>query len=160
MRKEILLVLDKDADRPIVNLPEHVGLTALLDTGARFPVWAADLRPLIALGAKLFKSNVSYSGIGGETKGDIYKIPSLVIGEKTNGLLFPELPVITNKDFDDAPFAMILSATMFHNLEYTISDKRHTLTIRVPDDESDVRNAIVKTDEDFQVLFTGSNAGL
>ena len=49
---------------------------------------------------------------------------------------------------------MIISATMFHNLEYTINDKSHTLTIRVPDDESDIRNAVIKLpDKSFQVLF-------
>lgn len=155
MRKEIFLLLDKNADRPIVYLPMYKKLTALIDTGARFPVWTASVKSLMALGGKPIKNNISYSGIGGETKGDIYRIPNLVIGDGVNDLFFPELPIVTNSEFADAPFELILSATMFHNLEYTISDKQHSLTIHIPDDESDVRNAIVRFDDNFQVLFTG-----
>ena len=43
---------------------------------------------------------------------------------------------------------------MLHGLEYTVNDKLHTFTIRVPDDESNVRNAVVRfQDGRFQVLF-------
>lgn len=157
MRKEIYLSLDQFADRPIFDLPEHTGLTVLLDTGARFPVWTASVKILVALGAKLVKKDVEYSGVGGAAKGDIYRIPSLVIGTQTNALIFPHLPVITSKDFNDAPFGLILSNTMFRHLEFTVNDKLHSLVIRVPDDETDVRNAVVTLDDGFQVLFTGAD---
>ena len=79
MKKEIYLSLDQFADRPVFDLPEHTGLTALLDTGARFPVWTASVKVLLALDAKLVKKDVEYSGVGGTAKGDIYRIPSLII---------------------------------------------------------------------------------
>ena len=154
MRKELLYNLDKYADRPIVNLQDYFGINVLIDSGARFPVWTADEDSLKALGGIVYRQDIEYSGIGGKTKGNIYKIPNFIFGNKGSCLLYPQLPVVTNKDFSDAPFQMILSSTMFHNLEYTINDKSHTLTIRVPDDESDVRNAVIKLpDKGFQVLF-------
>ena len=154
--KDILLPLLRSADRPIIYLSEHGNLAALLDTGARFPVWTASTTLLEAIGGKLFKKDVEYSGIGGPTVGDVYKIPSLVIGGKTDALLFPELPVVTNTEFADAPFELLLSNTMFNDLDFLISNKRHTLTVYLDDTDSNVRNAIVNLDDGFQVLFTGS----
>ena len=156
MKKEIYLSLDQFADRPVFDLPEHTGLTALLDTGSRFPVWTASVKVLLALDAKLVKKDVEYSGVGGTAKGDIYRIPSLIIGTCTNALTFPQLPVITSEDFQNAPFGLILSNTMFRDLEFTVNDKLHSLIFRIPDDETDVRNAIVNLDDGFQVLFTGA----
>ena len=157
MKKDIYLRLNEFADRPIIQLHEHKDLTALLDTGARFPVWTASTKLLEAHGGKLFKKNVPYSGIGGETVGDIYKIPTLIIGSRTNALIFPELPVVTNTEFSDAAFELILSSTMFHDIDYTVSNKRHSLIIHLEDADSDVRNAIVKLDDGFEVLFTGAD---
>lgn len=153
MKSEIFLTLDKNSDRPIVELTDSYGLFVLIDTGARFPVWTADTDSLEALGGKLFKSGVSYSGVGGQTTGDIYKIPEFILGDGLHNLTYPELPVVTNSEFENAPFHMIISATMFHNLEYTINDKDHSLIVRIPDDESAVRNAVLRVDDDFQVLF-------
>ena len=119
-------------------------------------MWTASTELLEAHGGKLFKKNVGYSGIGGEIVGDIYKIPSLIVGDRTNALIFPELPVVTNSEFAEAAFELILSATMFHDIDYTVSNKRHSLIIHLEDNDSDMRNAIVKLDDDFQVLFTGS----
>ncbi len=155
MKSELFLGLDSTADRPIIELKNMSNILSLIDTGARFPVWTSDVKSLEALGGKLFKKGVSYSGIGGDTKGDIYRIPGFSISDGIHYLIYPDLPVVTNSDFENAPFQMILSATMFHNLEYTINDKHHSFIIRVPDDESEVRNAIVNLDDgDFQVLFT------
>ena len=156
MRKDVVLTLDKYADRPVFKLSEHDGLVALLDTGARFPVWTASTALLEAHGGKLFKKNVTYSGIGGETVGDIYKIPTLILGTGTNSIIFPEIPVATNTDFADAAFELILSSTMFHDIDYTVSNKRHSLIIHLEDKDTDVRNAVVTLDDGFQVLFTGA----
>ena len=154
--KDILLPLFRSADRPIVYLSEHGNLAALLDTGAPFPVWTASKTLLEAIGGRLFKKGFGYSGIGGPTIGDVYKIPSLIIGSKANALIFPELPVVTNSEFADAPFELLLSNTMFHDLDYLISNKRHSLTIYLNDTDSNVRNAIVNLDDGFLVLFTGA----
>ncbi|MBQ9438032.1 MAG: hypothetical protein IJU50_06830 [Lachnospiraceae bacterium] len=154
MKEEILMFLDGNFDRPVIEMKNMSGILALIDTGARFPVWLSDVESLEALGGKLYRRGVSYSGIGGETKGDIYKLPSLIIGDGTHNMIYPEFPIVTNSDLDDAPFQMILSATMLHNMEYTINDKFHTLIIRIPDGESNVRNAVVRlASGEYQVLF-------
>lgn len=155
MSKEIFLPTNRNADRPIAYLQEHGNLRALIDSGARFPVWMSDITTLTALGGKLFKKEVSYSGVGGPTIGDIYKIPNLILGTKTNALIFPELPVVTNTEFADAPFELLLSNTMFNDLDILISNKRHSVTVYLDDTDSNVRNAIVNLDDGFQVLFTG-----
>lgn len=155
--KEIYIPTNKNADRPIVYLQQHGNLRALLDSGARFPVWMSDITSLIALGAKLFKNDVKYAGVGGQTVGDIYKIPTFVLGDRTSSLIFPELPVVTNTEFAEAPFELLLSNTMFNNLDYLISNKRHSVTIYLDDTDSNVRNAIVNLNNGFQVLFTGEN---
>lgn len=161
MKSEIYLSLDQHTDRPILEIPGMSGLLALLDTGARFPVWTADVDSLLAFGGQLIQTGVRYSGVGGETSGDIYRLPSLVLGDGTHSIIYPDLPVVTNADFENAPFQILLSATMLHDLEYTINDKTHSLTIRIPDDESEIRNARIKLDnDDFQVLFTSASVSV
>ena len=154
MKSELFLYLDKGSDRPILELKDVANILVLLDTGARFPVWTSDVDSLTAMGGTVFRRDIAYSGVGGETKGDIYIIPSFHMSDGVHHLIYPNLPIVTNTNFESVPFQMILSATMFHNLEYTINDKQHSLIIRVPDDESEVRNAVIRSDdESFQVLF-------
>ena len=156
MKAEITLILDRFADRPLIELKDQYELMVLLDTGARFPVWTGSVDDLELLGAELVKREVGYSGFGGEVIGDIYRIPLLTLSDGTNSLNFPQLPIVTNEKLsrDDIPFQMILSATMFKNLIYTIDDKHHNLIVQVPDDESLVRNAMIKTENGLQILFT------
>lgn len=58
--------LDVSASRPVLRL-DHLfpGCTALIDTGALFPVWTKNRDLLEALGAKICKRNVLFSGFGG-----------------------------------------------------------------------------------------------
>ena len=101
----------------------------MLDTGERFPVWAGDVKELELLGAEPIKRTVEYSGFGGVTVGDVYRIPVLTLTDGVNALNFPQLPIVTNSKLseENIPFQMILSATMFKNLIYTIDDKHHNL---------------------------------
>ena len=59
MRRDVLLSLNQYADRPIFDLPEYKGITALLDTGARIPVWTASTILLKANGGKLIRKNIA-----------------------------------------------------------------------------------------------------
>ena len=151
-----MMLLDRRADRPLLRINDKYEIRALLDTGARFPVWTGSVDDLELLGAELVKRGVGYSGFGGEVIGDIYRIPLLTLSDGTNSLNFPQLPIVTNEKLsrDEIPFQMILSATMFKNLIYTIDDKHHNLIVQVPDDESLVRNAMIKTENGLQILFT------
>ena len=156
MKAELILSLAEETDRPITRLLNHYRIAALLDTGARFPVWAGDIEELELLGAELVKRQVEYSGFGGATIGDIYRIPIITLTDGVNAISYPRLPIVTNERLsrDEIPFQMILSATMFKNLIYTIDDKHHNLIVQVPDDESLVRNAMIKTENGLQILFT------
>ena len=155
MRAELILSLAEETDRPITRLLNHYKIAALLDTGARFPVWTGDVKELEMLGAEPIKRRIEYSGFGGATTGDVYRIPVLTLTDGVNAINFPQLPIVTNEKLsgDEIPFQMILSATMFKNLIYTIDDKHHRLIIQVPDDESCVRNAAVNTENGLQILF-------
>ena len=131
--KQMTLQLDSRQQRPVVRLKN--GLRALLDTGAYIPVWTDDEDILVEnLGASLITKDVSFSGFGGEARGNLYKV-SLNVGE----LYYPNMTIIVNQDLD-TPFNLILSATMFQNLIYEVDDKNHRMNIMVPDEESMVRS--------------------
>lgn len=130
------MILNEKFQRPIIYLNNWYRLNALLDTGALFPVWTAPEEALISIGATKIKENVKFSGFGGETCGNLYRLKSVSIGK----LIFPEMAIISCNDLKNVPYHIILSATMFHNLIYEIDIKNHKLNITVPDDESTVRN--------------------
>jgi len=146
--KQFTLDLDKDMQRPIVYLSNYPTLTALLDTGAYFPIWTSKESTLTKyLGAELVKKDVCFGGFGGSAKGNLYKM-HFTIGE----LIFPNMYIIACMELK-VPFHMILSATMFQNLIYEIDDKNHKLNISVPDNEQMVRNLkIVDSNGNLHVL--------
>ena len=141
--KQFILNINSRYQRPIIQLDSWYNFEALLDTGAFFPVWTADEGILNALGGKCVKDNVVFGGFGGETRGNLYELKSMLIG----GLIFPRIHMIACKDLKDVPFQLILSATMFSGLIYEIDDKNHKLNVTIPDDESMVRNLTIKDSE-------------
>lgn len=138
--KQFTLQLDKNYQRPIIELKTWHNFEALLDTGAFFPIWTADENILVKLGGTLEKENVKFKGFGGETTGNLYKLNTFIIGD----LVFSNMSIIACSDLEKVPFQLILSATMFDNLLYEIDNKNHKLNITVPDDESVVRNLRIK----------------
>lgn len=138
--KQFTLNLVKDTSRPVVMLRNWHNFRALLDTGAYFPIWTADESILKDLGGRCLRKGVSFSGFGGETEGNLYILPNLLVGDLT----FSNIHIIACNDLKDTPFQLILSATMFNNLIYEIDDKNHKLNVNIPDDESVVRNLTVK----------------
>lgn len=150
--KQYTLKLDNTRQRPVVIL--NNGLTALLDTGAYIPVWTDDEDILTSeLGAELVRKDVTLSGFGGCTHGNLYKV-NIDIG----GILYPNMHVIANNEIN-ATFNLILSATMFEGLIYQIDTVNHVLNIEVPDWESNVRNLRVVNEEGrFFVLCDAADA--
>ncbi len=111
--------LEVSADRPILRLDNlFPGCTALIDTGALFPVWTKSRGLLEALGAKIVKRNISFSGFGGDACGDIYTF-TLQLGK----LIYPQMHIISCEN-NDIPGYFIFSATMFKNTVYTIGHDR------------------------------------
>lgn len=138
--KQFTLNLVKDASRPVVVLKNWNNFHALLDTGAYFPVWTSDEEILKELGADCVRRGVRFSGFGGETEGNLYTLPCMLVGE----LMFPNIHIVACNDLKNTPFQLILSATLFTNLIYEIDDKNHKLNVSVPDDEDLVRNLKVE----------------
>ena len=138
--KQITLPLTMIDPRPVVKLEEDFELYAMLDTGAVIPVWVDEEKYLQAIGGVKVRENATFGGFGGNTSGPLYHIPTFTVGDLT----FPHLPVIVSEM--DAPFHMILSATMFKRLIYEIDDYHHKLNITVPDGESLIRNIIDRDD--------------
>ncbi len=134
--KQFTLSLVKNSLRPVVKLESWNNFRALLDTGAFFPIWTAEEEILNDLGGRILRKNVFFSGFGGRTKGNLYEVQKIVIGD----LIFPNTHIVACKDLQYVPFQLILSATMFQNLIYEIDDKNHRFNVTIPDDESNVRN--------------------
>ncbi len=140
MRKEFVLALDKNYDRPIVSLKN--GISVLMDTGARFPVWCASGELLKEqYDCTLVKENVSFSGFGGMARGNLYKIHSFEFGK----LMFPYLPVIVCED-DEFDCAMLVSAPMFDKLVLNFDFANHRVIVQIPDKESTIRNIVITKD--------------
>ena len=130
----MILELDANYMRPVVIL--H-GITALVDTGALFPIASMDPQVLIdAFDAKLVIENTSISGFGGECRGSVYKIPCFILSKLT----YPDFHVFVpeNKNIIETEF--LFSATMFNGLVYEFDTVNHKMLIQVPDRESCVRN--------------------
>ena len=126
---QITIPLDKFARRPVARLDWFNDCRALLDTGALFPVWTKSEASLIKLGAILEKRNVYFNGFGGETRGQLYRI-----NFSLKGLLYIDMPIVV-KPMDDLNCHMILSATMFEKIIYTIDKINKRLTIDTMDNQ-------------------------
>jgi len=69
-------------------------MTALLDTGAYIPVWTDDENILVEkMGAEIVAKGVSFTGFGGKTSGNLYKV-TINVGE----LIYPNMMIIANDD--------------------------------------------------------------
>lgn len=134
--KQFTLNMNAKYQRPIIELKSWHNFEALLDTGAYFPIWTSDEDILELLGGRVLKRGISFSGFGGTTKGNLYQLQEMIIGD----LIFPNINIVACKDLRDVPFQLILSATMFRHLIYEVDDKNHKFNVTIPTNESNVRN--------------------
>lgn len=147
---EIAIQLNKNTRRPIVLLDWFRGCRALIDTGALIPIWTAKDTDLIELGATLERKNVSFGGFGGEAVGNQYRISF-----KLGSIVYVDMPIIA-KEMSGLSCHMILPATMFTGMVYTINDKEKTFGLRILDNQP-VRNLRLSTDTgDLSVYLAGT----
>lgn len=152
--QQFSLELDISYERPVVTLRKFHNLDALVDTGARFPVWVVSEKRLKSIGALKVRECIEFGGFGGKAKGTIYQIPLFQFGD----LMYPYMNIIACEL--TLPVPLILPATMFNNLIYEINNKTHRLNITVPDNESNVRNLTIKDDNGrLHVFCTSSEKG-
>lgn len=123
------ILLNQSARRPIARLDWSPSYLALIDTSALFPVWTKSAALLERLGGKLQKSNVSFSEFGGKTYGHLYKI-----NFNLNGLQYIDMPIVI-KPMENLNCHIILSATMFENMIYTIDTINKHLSIDTMDNQ-------------------------
>ena len=83
--KQITLPLVSDMQRPVAYIKNWHRLYAMLDTGSLFPIWVADEKSLVHLGAELLIDKVNFGGFGGQADGKLYKLPYFQMGD----LLYP-----------------------------------------------------------------------
>ena len=151
--KQMTLKLIEKYQRPVVKLDNFFGLEAMIDTGAVYPVWMSGEERLLRLGAvKKEKDSVPFGGLGGMTRGALYEIPVLQLGD----LIYPRMGIIAHRS--NFPVPLLLPATMFNNLIYEINNKNHRLNITVPDDESISRNLTIKDEGGRLRVFCTSAA--
>lgn len=123
------ILLDQAARRPIARLDWFTGCRALIDTGALFPIWTKSEALLMKLGGRIEKRNVTFSGFGGTTDGHLYRI-----NFNLNGLQYIDMPIVV-KPMNDLNCHMILSATMFEKMVYTIDNINKHLFIDTQDNQ-------------------------
>lgn len=148
--RQMTLALDPVYQRPVITLPKFFNLKAMIDTGAVYPVWMKGEEKLGELGAVKDKASIPFGGLGGMTKGALYKIPIFQFGD----LIYPNMGIIAHRS--NFPVPLLLPATMFTSLIYEINNKTHCLNITVPDDESVSRNLTIKDENGRLYVFCSS----
>lgn len=143
-------ILSTRFQRPVIQLKDFHGLLAMIDTGAKVPVWMNGESKLRELGAVKKRDKVPLGGIGGTIQGALYEIPVFRLG----GLVYPNMGIIAHRS--DFPVPVLLPATMFHGLIYEINNKTHRLNITVPDDESISRSLTIRDEDGRLCVFCSS----
>lgn len=122
--------LDPDVRRPVILLDEiFKGCSALIDTGALIPVWTKDATVLEALGAILEKRNVEFGGFGGTAYGDLYRM-DLRLGQ----IIYPSMPIVASSN-EQIPGYFLFTATMFSEMEYTVSNKNKQFIVETTENQ-------------------------
>lgn len=139
---QLTIKLDDFARRPIAMIDWFKGCRAMIDTGALFPIWADTDERLLKVysQAKLIQKNVSFSGFGGKTQGNLYRI-----NFRLNELTYIDMPIIV-KEEPNLNCHMLLSATMFDGMTYEIDTRNKRLNINTNDNQP-VR--ILKLSKDY-----------
>ena len=148
--KQFTMRLNRANQRPIAILKEWHKFSAMIDTGALYPVWVEDTKILDRLNAEKIDDEIRFGGFGGDAYGAIYKIPYFRFGE----LIYPGLHIIAHRMH--LPCQMIVSATMLQDMIYEIDDKNHRMNVTIPDDQSNVRNVRIRREDGLLKVLCSS----
>lgn len=121
-------------DQPCVILEN--GLQALIDTGAKIPVWTKSEETLLAYypDAEKVLDFVEIGLLEGVAKGSIWKIDLAF-----DKLFFPRIPIFVCS-YEEVDYTFLFSNSMFRKLEIRLDQYRDIFHVIIPDDESEVRN--------------------
>ena len=133
--KEFSIPLQKKFERPFIELYK---LPALIDTRSVIPV--VSLYP--AMIEKFFETKLILSDkfVDGYEKGAVYSIPEFKIGE----LIFEDFEVFV-PDEPKFSFPFLLSATLFHGMNYEFDTINGKFIVRMTDEQSLKRDFKIKS---------------
>lgn len=116
--------------RPVIEVGIFPGCRALIDTGAVIPVWVAAERQLAASeGVRAMGRRGTVSGFGGSSEGNLYEMTL-----DFDGLYYIDLPIVASR-MRNTPWHIILPATLFDNMIYTIDNIRRMAIFEAPDNQ-------------------------
>ena len=135
--KEFSIPLKKKYERPVIELYK---LDSLIDTGAVIPVFS--IVPAVFekyFDSKLILKDEFIGGIGGYEKGAVYSIKNFKIGD----LIFNDFEVFVPNE-PKIRFPILLSATLFHGMNYEFDTINGKFIVRMKDDQSFEREFKIK----------------
>ena len=131
--KQITMNLDENHLRPITELSAFYEISALIDTGADFPVWIGDKEVLEAMNAVPLNKTVYFTGFGGSVQGELYRLDLIFGSSLNNSIIYNKMPIIACDQLNSTNYQIILPATIFENMVYQIDNINHKLNIDIPD---------------------------
>jgi len=135
--KEFSLPLMGEYVRPAIKL---YGMPTLIDTGAVVPVFSVYpyfLEKTFAATMILPRGHIK--GFGGKDYGSVYSLKNFKIGDLT----FENIEVFV-PDAPDFKFRFLLSATLFHGMDYEFDTINQKFTVRMKDDQHLTREFKIK----------------
>ena len=137
---QITFPLNNAAQKPTLALGNFDGCTALIDTGAMLPMWIKDKESLEAIGGYKTGYNQTITTADGKiiTK-ELYRL-TVHLGD----IIFVDMPILLSPISSKAlkNIHVILAATNFRGMVYTIDTLNDTLTLDIKDGQK-VRNVKV-----------------
>ena len=123
---QIKIPLLKEYQRPIIELYDN---WAMIDTGAVIPVLSMHPKKVQQeFSGKIIKEGLPIGGIGGESTGDVYRLPEFIVG----GLKYSPFEVFVPRQ-PLMKFPILLSATMFYGMDYTVKNSTGEFVIDTGD---------------------------
>ena len=113
----------EDQDNPVIILDSFHNATALIDTGAKIPVWLEDEKDIQAAGGILKQSNIRIRGLSQKVStGNLYTLSKFQIGK----IIYTKLDIVVLPD-KNTTYNILLSATMFRGMIYCYMQIRRAL---------------------------------
>lgn len=135
--KEFSIPLIEKYSRPVVKL---YGMPTLIDTGAVVPVFS--MYPALfekCFDVKIILQDQYIIGTHGKEKGAVYSISDFKIGE----LIFNDFEIFVPNE-PRLQFPFLLSANLFHGMDYEFDTINQKFTVRMKDEQSLKREFKIK----------------
>lgn len=133
MSKTLTLPLSNKTSKPVFTVITPAGrqIKCMLDTGADMPVWCGSegLLKIVFPAVQLADKKFLLSGFGRKPEmAEVYKIPEFMIKAGDESLTFQNLYIASSfgRNFG---CDLILSATMFRHMDYSILNRKKKISV-------------------------------